>query len=159
MLRYPIARVDEFPPGTRRIVRLGGRSVGVFNVGGRFYALRNRCPHQGAELCAGSLLRPLISDGPGDYKYASDVPVVQCPWHAWEFDLETGQSWFDPATRVRPYDVTVERGGALSGHEQEAGRQLGPYRLDTYRVAIEQDYVVVDMSTTATTATVRKVAE
>ena len=55
MARYIVAAVEEIPPGERKIVELAGRSIGVFNLGGEFFALRNRCPHQGGPLCAGSL--------------------------------------------------------------------------------------------------------
>ena len=44
--RYVVAAVDEIAPGERKIVTVAGRSIGVFNVGGEFFALRNRCPHQ-----------------------------------------------------------------------------------------------------------------
>src|SRR5437016_4853366 len=52
---YPVATLNEIPPGSRKIVEIAGRSIGVFNVGGAFYALRNRCPHQGGPLCQGRL--------------------------------------------------------------------------------------------------------
>ena len=34
MARYVVATIDELPPGTRKIVEVAGRQVGVFNVGG-----------------------------------------------------------------------------------------------------------------------------
>ena len=52
-----VGTVDEIPPGGRKIVEVAGRSIGVFNVGGEFFALRNRCPHQGGPLCEGSAAR------------------------------------------------------------------------------------------------------
>ena len=36
-----------------KLVTIEGREIGVFNVHGEFYALRNRCPHQGGALCKG----------------------------------------------------------------------------------------------------------
>ena len=51
--RHVVARVADIPPGERLIVDIAGRSIGVFNVDGRFYALRNSCPHQGGPLCLG----------------------------------------------------------------------------------------------------------
>ncbi|MCA1667024.1 MAG: Rieske 2Fe-2S domain-containing protein [Thermomicrobia bacterium] len=45
--------MEELPPGARKIVELAGRSIGVFNLGGEFFALRNSCPHQGGPLCTG----------------------------------------------------------------------------------------------------------
>ena len=89
--------VDEIPPGGRKIVEVGGRSIGVFNVGGEFFALRNRCPHQGGPLCLGITLGFLRSAGPGEFHYSRAGEILRCPWHGWEFDMRTGQSWFDPA--------------------------------------------------------------
>ena len=55
-----MAHADDVPPGGRKIVAVGGREIGVFNLGGTFYALRNICPHRGAPLCRGRL-RPLVT--------------------------------------------------------------------------------------------------
>ena len=55
---------SELPPGERRIVEVEGRSIGVFNVGGTYYALRNACPHQGAPLCRGSVQGTARTAGP-----------------------------------------------------------------------------------------------
>jgi nitrite reductase/ring-hydroxylating ferredoxin subunit len=111
MPAHPVARVSELPPGSRRIVEIDGRSIGVFNVDGRFYALRNTCPHQGAPLCQGSLDGTYTSTRPGEYVREREGEVLTCPWHGWEFDVTTGRSLFNPhRTRVRSYEVTVEAG-------------------------------------------------
>ncbi len=52
-MKHIVATVDEIAPGRHKIVEVAGRSIGVFNVGGEFFALRNSCPHQGGPLCAG----------------------------------------------------------------------------------------------------------
>ena len=39
MAEYVVGAVDEFPPGTHRVVQMGRIEVGVFNVNGEFYAL------------------------------------------------------------------------------------------------------------------------
>jgi nitrite reductase/ring-hydroxylating ferredoxin subunit len=133
---YPIALVSEIPPGSRKIVELAGRSIGVFNVGGELFALRNRCPHQGGPLCQGRLSGSVVSSSPGGYEYVRDGEILRCPWHGWEFDIRTGQSWFDPAgTRVRTYPVTVERGDHTEG----------PFHAETYEVTVEQEWVVVHL--------------
>ena len=69
MAKHVVATVDEIPPGERKIVELEGRSLGVFNINGEFYAVRNICPHQGAPLCEGRLTGLLQSDVPGEYRY------------------------------------------------------------------------------------------
>ena len=55
-MRVVVAPLHSFPSGERRIVEVGGRSIGVFRVGESFYGIRNRCPHQGGPLCLGHLL-------------------------------------------------------------------------------------------------------
>lgn len=145
--RYVVARADEIPEGGRLIVDAGGRSIGVFRVGGRYYALLNRCPHQGAELCRGELVGVLESHRPGEYRFDSSRKLLVCPWHGWEFDLETGQSYFDPRrTRVRPYPVTVEAaddGVDEVAHIRADQLEKGVYSAETLPIAVEDDYVVV----------------
>ena len=108
MATHVVAAAADLPPGSRRIVEVGGRSIGVFNVGGTFYALRNTCPHQGAPLCEGSVQGTALPSRPGEHPWARDGEILRCPWHGWEFDLTTGRSIFNPhCTRVKRYEVTV----------------------------------------------------
>ena len=148
MAKHIVAAVSDIPPGTRTIVEVAGRSIGVFNIGGEFFALRNRCPHQGGPLCTGRQSGVLQAALPGEYEYSRPGEMLRCPWHGWEFDVRTGQSWFDPArTRVRRYDVSVTPGAALA-EEVEApapGLEKGPYVAETYPVSVEQNYVVIEM--------------
>ncbi len=148
MARYVVGTVDEIPPGTRKIVEVGGRSIGVFNVAGEFYALRNRCPHQGGPLCEGRFSGLIEADRPGEYRYSRPGEILRCPWHGWEFDVKTGQSWYDPAkTRVRRYPVAVASSTDLeSGTEASApGWEKGPYVAETYPVSVEKQYVIVEI--------------
>lgn len=139
MTRHVVARVGDVPPGSRVLVTLDGREIGVFNVDGEFFAVRNRCPHQAGPLCEGILTRPVSSTRPGEYAFTEEGGILRCPWHQWEFDLATGRSWCDPdRVRVRSYPVVVERGGA-DVHVP------GPYTAETFPVAVEDEYVVVDL--------------
>jgi 3-phenylpropionate/trans-cinnamate dioxygenase ferredoxin subunit len=138
MAKWIVATVDEIPAGKRKIVDVAGRSIGVFNVGGEFFAVLNRCPHQGGPLCLGNTHGFLRSAGVGEYRYSRPGEVLRCPWHGWEYDLRTGQSWFDPGhVLVRRYEVEV-----IPGFE---GLQQGPYVAETYEVSVEHEYVVVDV--------------
>jgi 3-phenylpropionate/trans-cinnamate dioxygenase ferredoxin subunit len=108
MATYAVARVSDLPPGGRKIVDVKGRSIGVFNIGGRYHALRNVCPHQGAPLCRGSLGGTALESAPGEHRWAREGEILRCPWHGWEFDVTTGRSVFNPhRTRVASYEVTV----------------------------------------------------
>lgn len=145
---YVVAQADEIPPGARKIVTVAGRSIGVFNVDGRYYAIRNRCPHQGAELCRGRTVGEVTSNKPGEYTFRSPGAVIRCPWHGWEFELSNGRSWFDPATvRVKSYKVDVVPADAIGDLPDTAsGRDVrvpGSLRAEAYDVSIEADHVVV----------------
>ena len=148
MASVVVAETTDLPPGARRIVEVGGRSIGVFNVGGEYLAVRNRCPHQGGPLCEGVTVGALTSDQPGEYDYTRPGEVIRCPWHAWEFDLRTGASWFDPARqRVRAYDVEVRAGTDLGDATlpPRPGLLPGPYRAETIPVRVDGRYVVLDL--------------
>ncbi len=146
----------------------------MFNLGGEYFALRDRCPHQGGSLCLGRQTGLVTSARPGEYTTSRRNEIIRCPWHGWEFDIRTGQSWFDPrAVRVRRYDVSVEPGAALVGdaegisapHPSAEGKLTpekvaaqgcvdpdpemgglakGPYQAETYPVIVEQQYVIID---------------
>jgi 3-phenylpropionate/trans-cinnamate dioxygenase ferredoxin subunit len=134
--KHVVAAVGEIPPGGRKLVTAGGRAIVVFNLGGEFFALANRCPHRGGSLCHGRLTGLVQSNEPGQYHYSRRGEIIRCPWHAWEFDIRTGKSWCDPErVRARNYAVSVEKGAALVE---------GPYVAETFRVSVENDYVVVE---------------
>lgn len=127
MGRYTVMPAAELPSGERKIVELDGRSIGIFNVGGRYHALRNLCPHQGGPVCLGRTSGLITASAPGRYQYSRDGEIVRCPWHGWEFDITTGRSVCEPEEwRLRTYPVTVE-----------------PPSLETYPVSVEADWIVV----------------
>jgi nitrite reductase (NADH) small subunit len=106
--RYVVGRAADLPPGARLIVDLDGRSVGIFNTGGRFFALHNRCPHSGGALCLGPLTGTALPTSDFTYVYGREGTILRCAWHGWEFDIETGQALADPRVRARTYRVTIE---------------------------------------------------
>jgi 3-phenylpropionate/trans-cinnamate dioxygenase ferredoxin subunit len=134
---HVVARVSEIPPGGRKLVTVRGRPIAVFNLGGAFFGLLNRCPHQGGNLCDGVLTGLVESNAPGDYRYSRPGEILRCPWHGWEFDIRTGQSYCDPdKIRTRAYKVEVEHGQTVVE---------GPFVAETIPVKVEEDYVVVDV--------------
>lgn len=125
-MKYVVASADEIAPGQRKILDIGGQSIGVFNIDGQYFALRNRCPHQGGALCEGKLWGSLVASKPGDFAYDATKEILTCPWHGWEFHVRTGRSWCEPKRlRVRTYDVSVE----------------------TYPVEVQEENVIVDVPT------------
>ena len=137
MAKHVVAAVGDIPPGTRRLAQVNGRAIVVFNLGGEFFALNNRCPHRGGSLCQGKQTGLVESDGPGNYRYSRPGEIIRCPWHGWEFDIRTGQSYCDPRRfRVKAYPAHVEPGASVV---------KGPYVAETIAVKVESDYVVVEL--------------
>lgn len=145
--RFVVGRVDEIPPGERRIVEANGREIGVFNIDGRFHAMLNRCPHLGAPLCEGGIVNQIESTVPGDVRLDEGRTFVTCPFHNWEFDVETGQSYWNPQLRARPFAVALEGADDVRAaiERGELGRIPGPYTAETVDVSVESDYIVLSL--------------
>ena len=136
MGKHVVAPVEDIRPGERRLVEVNGRAVVVFNLGGEFFALNNRCPHKGGSLCQGVTTSVVESAEPGEYRTSRPGEIIRCPWHSWEFDIRTGKSWCDPETvKARRFGTSVEKGAKLIE---------GPYVAETFRVSVEDEYVVVE---------------
>ena len=137
MGRHVVAAVAEIAPGQAKRVTVAGRDIAVFNVKGEFFALLDRCPHEGASLCRGKIVGEPVSDGPGDYRLRRLGELLRCPWHGWTFDIRTGQSWCDAGTTAaRRYPASTATGADIA---------KGPYVAETFPVAVEREYVVVEV--------------
>jgi 3-phenylpropionate/trans-cinnamate dioxygenase ferredoxin subunit len=92
-----VAPVDEFPPGSVKIVRAGSVAVGVYNLDGEYYAIEDRCSHDDGPLAEGD--------------FDADEAVVVCPRHGSQFDIRTGRPLTLPAyVPVDTFPVVVEGG-------------------------------------------------
>ena len=135
--RHVVAKVGDVAPGTSKLVLAGGREIALFNVAGRFHALSDKCPHEAGSLCKGRIIGLALSDEPGTYRLTRVGEFVKCPWHGWEFEIATGQSYCDPKnTRVRTFEAKVEPGSDLI---------KGPYVAETFPVLVEEEYVIVEV--------------
>lgn len=90
----PALAVADLPPGRAAEVTVGGRQVALFNLGGSFHALVNRCPHRGGPLGQGFV----------------EGSEVSCPWHNWTFDVTTGRHLGGSGLEVPRLEVKVEAG-------------------------------------------------
>ena len=96
------AKTSDLPDGTMTSVMVEGEPVLVACVGGKYYAIHNKCSHQGGWLDEGELL--------------TDRCEVMCPLHDACFDLRTGEPTAEPAkTPVKVYAVRVENDDILIG--------------------------------------------
>ncbi len=105
--RY-FGQTTDIEEGRFTIRQIGKQTVGAAQVKGRLVFILNYCPHAGAPICQGRIapdLTPLYR--------GSDAPevcpiVLRCPWHGWEFDLETGQATFPSALKLFFLDHKIE---------------------------------------------------
>lgn len=70
----PLIAVNELPPGASAECVANGRIYAAFNVAGDYRVIDGICPHAGGPL------------GKGDMSGS----VVTCPWHGWQFDVQSG---------------------------------------------------------------------
>jgi nitrite reductase/ring-hydroxylating ferredoxin subunit len=61
---------------------------------GRWYAIKNTCPHRGGPLCMGRVDGTFVPSAPGVYNFGLEYRVVECPWHGYEYSLDTGLPLF-----------------------------------------------------------------
>jgi nitrite reductase (NADH) small subunit len=108
--RFFACRAEEVPAGERVLREIDGKSVGVFNVGGEFFALHNRCPHKGGALCLGPVTGTNVASDDFRYVYAHGGRVIRCAWHGWEFEIDTGRALADASVRAKTFPVVVEDG-------------------------------------------------
>jgi nitrite reductase (NADH) small subunit len=106
-----ITHARDIPLREGRCVAIDGREVAIFNLGGRFVALENRCPHKGGPLADG-----IVSA-------TGDAITVTCPLHSWRVSVDGGNVVKPPgeeAMCVRTYPVAVENG--VIAIRMESGR-------------------------------------
>ncbi len=108
---HVVGREDEFTLGKFRVFEISGRSIGVAHTKAGWYAIRNSCPHQGAPLCMGAVGGTMLPAGPDEMHFGLDGRVLRCPWHGWEFDLDSGESLYVGGGRAAIYPVEVSDGG------------------------------------------------
>ena len=112
MTEIMVATRSELADGDYRVLAVGELEVGIFRLGERFVAYENRCPHYGGPVCQGRLFNRVEEIIMPDQtsrglRFSSSRRNIVCPWHGWEFDLETGRHCGDPKYRLRPIDVRV----------------------------------------------------
>jgi nitrite reductase/ring-hydroxylating ferredoxin subunit len=112
-----VCKAGEIKDGEVRIVAVNDVEVGVYQHDGKYYAYRNHCLHQGGPACEGVML-PKVRDVFGQDKILlgqtfdeSEMHIV-CPWHGWEYKLETGECAADARLRLQRFTVT-ERDGSV----------------------------------------------
>ena len=110
---HMVGDLSEFPENSHKVVKVGRREIGIFNIDGEFYGLPNICPHQTGPLCEGKeTTGTLVARKEDDWKFRWDYEgeIVACPWHGLEYHVPTGRCLAFPNINLRRYEVFVEDG-------------------------------------------------
>ncbi|MBI2614244.1 MAG: non-heme iron oxygenase ferredoxin subunit [Gemmatimonadetes bacterium] len=98
-----MARVSDLPAGASKRVYLDTEAVALFNVGGTYFAVSDRCTHGRASLSEGRVVD-------------SGACILECPWHRGRFELETGRpAGGPPNAPLKTYRVKVAGDQILVG--------------------------------------------
>ena len=95
-----VAGTGDLGPGQGMRVEIQGKTIALFNLGGRYHAIDDTCPHRGGPLSEGEV----------------EGEVVTCPWHGAKFRITSGEVLAPPAkagvasypTRVTGTAIEVE---------------------------------------------------
>jgi 3-phenylpropionate/trans-cinnamate dioxygenase ferredoxin subunit len=97
MAELDVGPVEELPPGSVKIVVAGSITIGVYNLGGEFYAIEDRCSHDDGPLCEG--------------EFDPEDGYAICPRHGAQIDIRSGRPLTLPAVLpVETFPVRVDNG-------------------------------------------------
>ena len=113
-MRHLAADSSAIPDNGRLVVDVGDTTIGIFRVGGKLFAYENSCPHMGGPVCQGLVIpavRELLDEHKVSRGYAFDESEMRivCPWHGYEFSIESGSHPAKQSIRLKP--VTVDEDG------------------------------------------------
>ncbi len=94
---------SDLPIGKSAIISAGKDEIALFNYKGKYYAINNKCLHNGSSLGEGR-----IEEG-----------VLICPNHEWRFDLVSGQCPQNPEMKAKIFPVKVGKGKIKIGFGEE----------------------------------------
>jgi 3-phenylpropionate/trans-cinnamate dioxygenase ferredoxin subunit len=109
-----VCGLDELEPGRVTAVKVGRLPAGAVRLDGTVHVFQGGCPHRGGPLNKGNLRGRLTGPAPGEMVLDSTRPVVACPWHNYEFSLETGRALWDPSLCIRIFESSVVDGRVLA---------------------------------------------
>jgi nitrite reductase (NADH) small subunit len=120
-----VTQVENIPLREGRAVEVGGREIAIFNLGDRFLAVENKCPHRGGPLADG------VVSG----------TTVACPLHAWKVDLNSGEILNRPENSqcIQTFPTFVESGVLLI--EITVNASLNPEASFNCLASISQDHL------------------
>jgi len=118
MREVNIGPASDFKDPGRKVVAFENFEVGVFKLGGDFFAYLNQCPHMGGPACQGKIIAKVDEIIAADrtskgMAFSKTQLNVVCPWHGYEFDIRTGRHAGNSKVGLRPMKVRVADGDVI----------------------------------------------
>ena len=92
MAWHKAAKVSDIADGASQAFEIAAHSIALFRIQEKFYAIDNHCMHRGGPLADGHL----------------EGNTVTCPWHAWQFDVKSGECHTMQGEKQRCYTTKIE---------------------------------------------------
>ena len=101
----------NIPDGTCQLVKLGFVELGIYNINGRYYALVNRCSHQGGPICEGRVSGMVDANHKTGWKFkwSNEGEVVYCPWHGLGFNILTGECISSKEHKLKTHPLIIKK--------------------------------------------------
>jgi nitrite reductase/ring-hydroxylating ferredoxin subunit len=114
---FLVGKIADFAENDHLVVSDGDLEIGVIHRDGRYYAYRNLCVHQGGPACEGLLMAKVEDVVHADktthgQRFSTDEIHFVCPWHGYEYDLQTGEAVADRRKKLRKYEV-IKKGDSV----------------------------------------------
>ena len=111
-----VAKAGSLAEGERMVVAVGKKEIGVFRHRGNFYAYSNYCLHSGGPACEGLIIARVTEQILPDKTsaglfFSDDETHFVCPWHGYEYNIETGVCAGDRKQKLRSFPVIEKDGG------------------------------------------------
>lgn len=128
-----VASLSELPEGSSKIVKVKNSKVVLFHFNGKITAIGNACLHKGGPLGLGCV----------EKKY--DGTYVTCPWHGWEYNIQTGTAPPGYKDQQAVYEIKIKGDTILISEEP-----IIKAKKTTHDLSALDDLIHLKYQTTAT---------
>ncbi len=124
-----VGSVDDIPQGKMKHVEVKGKEIVISNIGGKFYAIDDRCGHMNARLSMGNI---------------SSEGIVTCPFHGASFDVTTGRKVREPnLTPSQEMDPLPEKWQKFMENVGQLMSHIKTYDQQTYEIKVDGDLIKI----------------
>jgi nitrite reductase/ring-hydroxylating ferredoxin subunit len=124
-----VGSVDDIPQGKMKHVEVKGKEIVISNIGGKLYAIDDRCGHMNARLSMGNI---------------SSEGIVTCPFHGASFDVTTGRKVREPnLTPSQEMDPLPEKWQKFMENVGQLMSHIKTYDQQTYEIKVDGDLIKI----------------